>query len=180
MKVALKCSLVSSWLSRLIETYLVRTNIAANQWGTVCDFNWDFFDAQVVCRELGFLGVVGARTRAYFGRGTGQIWMNDVHCYGYESQLQVLYACGYALCCLGRLEQGICAYRSAYSAVGVTTFATTVTTPALFVVRTLWPVSRSAVKCITTESCLVVTSYTGNNTAISRGRDITYLSVTCY
>ena len=54
-------------------------------WGTVCDDGWGFDDAQVVCRELGFTGVTGARYNAYYGQGSGQIWLRNLRCVGTES-----------------------------------------------------------------------------------------------
>ncbi|XP_078579963.1 neurotrypsin-like isoform X2 [Branchiostoma floridae x Branchiostoma japonicum] len=55
------------------------------EWGTICDDNWDDRDAEVVCRELGFVGgTAKAWSRARFGRGTGNILLDDVICLGNE------------------------------------------------------------------------------------------------
>ena len=41
----------------------------------------------MVCRQLGFYGVVRASTNAEFGQGNGTIWMDNVACVYYESSL---------------------------------------------------------------------------------------------
>ena len=46
-------------------------------WGTVCSDGWSQINSDVACRELGFS--TGTFTRE-FGRGTGQIWLDDVRC----------------------------------------------------------------------------------------------------
>ena len=61
-------------------------------WGTVCDVGWDMKDANVVCRGLGYGTALAATTRAWFGRGCGDIHMAHVQCNGSESSL---LNCGY-------------------------------------------------------------------------------------
>ncbi|KAJ8047464.1 Deleted in malignant brain tumors 1 protein [Holothuria leucospilota] len=58
------------------------------QWGTVCDDGWGDTDAAVVCRQLGFSGTAVAFVSAWFGYGSGPIWLNNVECTGSERTLR--------------------------------------------------------------------------------------------
>ncbi len=66
------------------------------QWGTVCDQYWGIDDAAVVCREVGCGEAVNAVYGAYFGRGSGPIWMDDVYCRGSETTLKNCRSKGWA------------------------------------------------------------------------------------
>ena len=63
-----------------------------NEWGTVCDDTWHVNNVRVVCRELGYTGDQLEGTPysyAYFGQGSGTIWLDDVNCGGSESSIGV-------------------------------------------------------------------------------------------
>ena len=65
-----------------------RVEIFANgYWGTVCDDGWDQADARVVCRQLGFSDSLEATTESRFGRGTGEILLDDVACTESDNEL---------------------------------------------------------------------------------------------
>ena len=57
------------------------------QWGTVCDADWDIREARVVCRQLGYLGAARALKGYRTPSGRGHIWLFGVKCNGQERSL---------------------------------------------------------------------------------------------
>ena len=57
------------------------------EWGTVCDDGWNYAEATVVCRQLGFYSSRSAYGSARYGQGTGPIWLSRLSCSGDESNL---------------------------------------------------------------------------------------------
>ena len=57
-----------------------------DHWHTICDDYWDDSDASVICKNQGYITGT-ARSSAYFGRGVGEIAMDNIACSGYEYSL---------------------------------------------------------------------------------------------
>ena len=57
------------------------------EWGTVCDDGWDLNDAQVVCKELGFGNAVVATYSSFYGQGSGEVWLDNLNCFGTEATI---------------------------------------------------------------------------------------------
>lgn len=58
-----------------------------NKWGTVCDDFMNLALTIVVCRELNCGWALAVKGGAFFGEGTGDIWLDDVQCTGNEQSI---------------------------------------------------------------------------------------------
>ena len=59
----------------------------SNAWGTVCEDYWDSSDSTVACKQLGYYNYITYYHSAYYGQGTGSIWLDNLHCRGSEISL---------------------------------------------------------------------------------------------
>ncbi|VDI23188.1 Hypothetical predicted protein, partial [Mytilus galloprovincialis] len=58
-----------------------------DEWGTVCNKNFENVDAEVACKQLGYCSGI-MHPAHLISNGDGVIWFNDVKCSGSESKLQ--------------------------------------------------------------------------------------------
>ncbi|KAJ3613383.1 hypothetical protein NHX12_019632 [Muraenolepis orangiensis] len=57
------------------------------EWGTICDDDFSLTNAQVLCRQLGFVSATGWTHSAKYGKGQGKIWLDNVLCNGGEKSI---------------------------------------------------------------------------------------------
>ncbi|XP_047201597.1 lysyl oxidase homolog 3B isoform X3 [Girardinichthys multiradiatus] len=57
------------------------------EWGTICDDDFSIANANVLCRQLGFVSATGWIHSAKYGKGQGKIWLDNVLCNGGEKSI---------------------------------------------------------------------------------------------
>nr|XP_019953641.1 PREDICTED: lysyl oxidase homolog 3 isoform X2 [Paralichthys olivaceus] len=57
------------------------------EWGTICDDDFSITNANVLCRQLGFVSATGWTHSAKYGKGQGKIWLDNVQCNGGERSI---------------------------------------------------------------------------------------------
>lgn len=95
-------------------------------WGSVCDDEFDERDAEVICRQLGFPGVIKATHNSHFGPARHErFWMDNLYCTGEEKLLSTCRFDGWGSSdCTVAESAGVVCQSDA------TTATTTTTTPA--------------------------------------------------
>ncbi|XP_032366947.1 lysyl oxidase homolog 3B [Etheostoma spectabile] len=58
------------------------------EWGTICDDDFSIANANVLCRQLGFVSATGWTHSAKYGKGQGKIWLDNVLCSGGEKSIE--------------------------------------------------------------------------------------------
>ncbi|XP_035024084.1 lysyl oxidase homolog 3B isoform X2 [Hippoglossus stenolepis] len=58
------------------------------EWGTICDDDFSITNANVLCRQLGFVSATGWTHSAKYGKGQGKIWLDNVLCNGGERSIE--------------------------------------------------------------------------------------------
>ncbi|XP_028411924.1 deleted in malignant brain tumors 1 protein-like isoform X2 [Dendronephthya gigantea] len=72
----------------LSATGIGRVEVLYNgQWGAVCNRGWQIGNSKVVCRQLGYSGVIRTLSRDEVPSGDGPIWLSNLHCTGEEQNI---------------------------------------------------------------------------------------------
>ncbi|XP_060938319.1 lysyl oxidase homolog 3B isoform X1 [Limanda limanda] len=58
------------------------------EWGSICDDDFSITNANVLCRQLGFVSATGWTHSAKYGKGQGKIWLDNVQCSGGEKSIE--------------------------------------------------------------------------------------------
>ena len=86
----------------------------------MCDDNFDINVANVVCRQLGYPGAIQYHNNAYYGLGSGPIWLDNLDCLGTETSVYDCNHLGFGIHNCGHYEdvgvvcQGIVVYQTNY------------------------------------------------------------------
>uniref|UniRef100_A0A8C2ZSP7 Lysyl oxidase homolog n=1 Tax=Cyclopterus lumpus TaxID=8103 RepID=A0A8C2ZSP7_CYCLU len=65
------------------------------EWGTICDDDFSLHNANVLCRQLGFVSATGWTHSAKYGKGQGKIWLDNVLCNGGEKSIELCKSRGW-------------------------------------------------------------------------------------
>ncbi|XP_035814090.1 lysyl oxidase homolog 3B isoform X1 [Amphiprion ocellaris] len=65
------------------------------EWGTICDDDFSLANANVLCRQLGFVSATGWTHSAKYGKGQGKIWLDNVQCGGGEKSIELCKSRGW-------------------------------------------------------------------------------------
>uniref|UniRef100_A0A8K9UFA7 Lysyl oxidase homolog n=1 Tax=Oncorhynchus mykiss TaxID=8022 RepID=A0A8K9UFA7_ONCMY len=63
------------------------------EWGTICDDDFSLSNANVLCRQLGFVSATGWTHSAKYGKG--KIWLDNVQCNGGEKSIDLCKSRGW-------------------------------------------------------------------------------------
>ncbi|KAM6913219.1 lysyl oxidase homolog 3B isoform 2-T2 [Xenentodon cancila] len=65
------------------------------EWGTICDDDFSIANANVLCRQLGFVSATGWTHSAKYSKGQGKIWLDNVLCQGGEKSIELCKSRGW-------------------------------------------------------------------------------------